>query len=71
MDSEQVRQQICLQVKERTAAVRRATTDVLAGGVEDPHQLSFEYAQWRWGAMWPIEWAVRMQLDDRQKVDDQ
>lgn len=71
MNSERLEHQIHQQPAKRVAAVRRATTDVLAGGAEDPHQLSFEYAQWRWGAMWPIEWAVRMQLDDRQKVDDQ
>jgi len=64
MTSEQLERQIVRQVEDRTAVVRRAVNDTLVDRVKKMPRMSFEHLVWKYVHMWPIKWAIRVQVDD-------
>jgi len=69
MTSEQLERQIVRQVEDRTAVVRRAVNDTL-DGVKKMSGVSLEHLVWKYVHMWPIKWAIRVQVDDSWKRGD-
>lgn len=64
MDSEQLRRQTGQQAKERLSGVWQAIDNALAIQVADAHAVVRRRRGWPWGALMPIEWAIRLQGEE-------
>jgi len=64
MTADQLEHQITRQPADRTAAVRQAVNDTPVDWVEKMPRMSFEHLVWKYVHMWPIKWAIRVQVDD-------
>jgi len=70
MTSDQLEHRIVRQVAERMGAVRCVVDAALVDRVEKMPRMSFEHLVWKYVHMWPIKWAIRVQVDDSWKKDD-
>jgi len=69
MTSDQLERQIRQQPRTGVDKVMVATNDVLLRQLSREQVLEQAHLASRWGTLWPIEWAIRVQVDDSWKRD--
>jgi len=63
MTAEQLALQIKRQPAERAVKVQDAIDTVLASQASREQALDQARLIWTWGGLWPVVWAIRVQLD--------